>query len=194
MKIEKLNENKIRLMFSVQELESQNINYHTFMSNVPENNEILNFITNIINSKTDFDIKNSNISIETLELASSIFILTIKKEALKPLKSLYKRKTPNSSTYAIYVFDNFENISEFYIFLKENSPYLFEKIKEYSNTYYINKKFYLIIENINLNIVQNYFICSSITEFATFKSNSKTLINKIKENYLPIKNKIELSI
>jgi hypothetical protein len=46
----------------------------------------------------------------------------------------------------------------------------------------LNERYFLIIQNLDIDLYEHAFFCSAITEFAKFINNSKPLMSKILEN------------
>ncbi len=68
MKIEKLNENKIRVFLSIDDLNERDIDYHSFMSNSIESQSIYLDMLNKAEEEVGFDTNNCKIMIEALAL------------------------------------------------------------------------------------------------------------------------------
>lgn len=68
MKIEKLNENKIRITLNMEDLNERDIDYHSFMSNSIESQEIFLDMLNTAEKEVGFHTDDSRIMIETLAL------------------------------------------------------------------------------------------------------------------------------
>ena len=188
MKIEKLDNNKLKVIFSINELEKENIDYQSFMSGSNKFENIISNLLYIAKDKLDFDTSNCNVEVETLEIAQGNFILTITKFEKKINKLKTKRKIGNiKNNSCIYEFCNLENYLEFIFFLKSNFTNLYYTFQKSSELYCLSKKYILIINGDYFSNKEISIFNSSITEFATFKSNSKILISKIKET----QNKIE---
>ncbi len=79
MKIEKLNENKIKIIFDYKELEENNISVHSFLSNSIESQKLFWAILDIANEDLGFDISNSKISYETISFDNKDFVIFVTK-------------------------------------------------------------------------------------------------------------------
>lgn len=141
MKIEKLNNDKLKVILNKNDLEENNIDLNTFMANSLESQELFLDILDLAEEKFDFYANNSKLLVESISLANNIFIFTITK--------LYNESTSISSNY-IYCFSNFDNFSSI-ITLINNDTSLYE----------YNSKFYLIINMDNrINNILNEFSVS----------------------------------
>lgn len=191
MKIEKLNENKIRITLNMEDLTDRNIDFHTFMSNSIESQDIFLDMLNKADEEVGFNTDDCRIMIEALALNNGHFILTITKfehkteeKFLPRKKNLHiRRKSPKLNfNKTIYSFESFDAFCDFCTFLNDT---LHERqISEFaksSDLYEYNSNFYLILSKINTNSVNLDYICSSITEFAHFVNSSELFERKIKE-------------
>ena len=189
MKFEKLNENKIRITLNNQDLIEKNIDFHSFMSNSKESQNLFLDMLDEAEKKVGFITKDYKLRIEALALSDGNFILTItrfgksidsqtKSQKSKNLK--IKRKNLDiNATQLIYKFDSFEDFCSFSTFIsKLNNIYSISKsivLYLYKNSYY------LYISNINTehpNIKQLYTL---ITEFGTYVDNSEIFARKLTE-------------
>ena len=79
MKIEKLNENKIKITLSIHDLEEKDINFHDFMSNPIETQDLFLLMLQEAEEKVGFKTKNCKVKIEALAMTEDNFVLTITK-------------------------------------------------------------------------------------------------------------------
>lgn len=196
MKIEKLNENKIRVTLNLEDLIERNIDYHSFMSNSIESQSIFLDMLNKAEKEVGFNTDDCRIMIEAIALKDGRFIFTITKYArdeindnsskLKPSKKMslhIKRKTPTpENSKAIYCFDTFEAFCDFCEFIK-NSTYkdMIAYISENSMLYEYNSNYYLTLSKIDLTCNSTLFVFNAITEFSHFVSNPELYERKITE-------------
>ena len=126
MKFEKLNENKIRITLTIQDLAEKEIDFHVFMSNSAEAQDVLLDMLEQAKKETGFDPEDYNLKVEALVMADTNFIFTITKlppeEKSKISKRKFTVKRKNivpSSTQAVYCFNSFDDFNDF-----SNSSYL----------------------------------------------------------------------
>ena len=124
MKFEKLNENKIRITLTIQDLAEKEIDFHVFMSNSAEAQDILLDMLEQAKKETGFDPEDYNLKVEALVMADTNFIFTITKlppeEKSKISKRKFTVKRKNivpSSTQAVYCFGSFDDFNDFLVFL-----------------------------------------------------------------------------
>lgn len=210
MKIEKLNENKIRITLSIEDLNERNIDLHSFMSNSIENQDIFFDMLDKADAEVGFNTDDCRIMIEALALKNGFFVLTITKfehsKDFNPLnqKNVHKRASnfadskkeiSNDSSFTIkrkrptfdpsktiYSFESFDAFCNFCRFL--NNTLNKEQIISFAKSadlYEYNSNYYLILSDIDTSSDKSQFICSSITEFAHFVNSSTLFERKVKE-------------
>ncbi len=189
MKFEKLSENKIRITLSIQDLAEKEIDFHVFMSNSIESQDILLDMLEQAKKETGFDPENYNLKIEALAMADTSFVFTITKEVpeekakLPKKKFTIKRKSLNpSSTQAVYAFSNFDDYCSFLHFLQESN--LLNDIVHIADSvllYQYKEKYYLLMNGIHSEVVNKLRFYTAITEFAKYITNSKVFVSKLLE-------------
>ena len=194
MKIEKLNENKIRIILNPTDLQEKNIDLNTFMTNSIESQKIFLDMLDEIEEKTGFVTDNYKIMIEALAISDGGFVLTItriipdsEKSLPYPKKLRIRRKSPKlDCTNSIYCFSSFDLFCDFCNSLKKTNPNLILYIENFSekiSLYLYNKKYYLVLSNIEIvpEMELSKYFCSSIIEFANFVSCSNIFRQKLVE-------------
>ena len=189
MKFEKLSENKIRITLTIQDLAEKKIDFHVFMSNSIESQDILLDMLEEAKKETGFDPENYNLRIEALAMADTSFIFTITKEIpeektkLPKKKFTIKRKSLNpSSTQAIYSFATFDDFCLFLQFLNETKLLTdVALIADSIMLYQYKGKYYLLMDSIHSEVVNKLKFYTSITEFAKYVTNSKLFASKLVE-------------
>ena len=189
MKIEKLSENKIRVTLSHQDLVQKNIDSHSFMANSIDSQDLVFDVLDEAEKEIGFVTKNYQIKIEAIAIAGGDFILTVTRSlpdtSSKPISSRKKVSVKRKSTdlkstqlaYSFSTFDDFCNFIEFFSSSNLPATNIAKSIilYEYNNTYY------LVFDNINLSYKYLKKLCSSITEFATYKVNPDLFIIRLTE-------------
>lgn len=189
MKFEKISENKIRITLTIQDLAEKKIDFHVFMSNSIESQDILLDMLEEAKKETGFDPENYNLKIEALAMADTSFIFTITKEIPEeknksPKKKFtVRRKSLNpSSAQAIYSFNTFDDFCYFLQFLKESKLLADITLIADSITLHQYKgKYYLLMDSIHSEVVNKLKFYTSITEFAKYVTNSKVFASKLTE-------------
>ena len=190
MKFEKLNENKIRITLNNQDLIEKNIDFHSFMSNSKESQNLFLDMLSEAEKKVGFITKDYKLRIEALAMSDGNFILTItrfgknldattKTDKNKILK--IKRKNLDTlSKHLIYKFDSFDDFCSLSNFVV-NSDNDFYSISKTMILFLYKDTYYLYISNINTkqnNIKQMHTLLS---EFGTYVDNSELFARKLTE-------------
>lgn len=188
MRFEKLNENKIRITLTNQDLIKKNIDFHSFMANPIESQDLFFDMLDTAEKEIGFITRNYQIRIEALQVSNGDFILIITrslpetKKCLKRKKLHIKRKNNNfKNTDALYCFSCFDDFCEFSLFLN-NHHIKISNIAKNISLYEFNSKFYLSFSNINLASTDLNMVFSSITEFGSYISYSDLMKRKLVEN------------
>ncbi len=191
MRIEKLNDNKIRIFLDVEDLKEKNIDLHTFMSNSLESQDLFLDMLSMAETEVGFKTHNYKLIIEALASSDGNFILTItrvKPEGqLIPNSNIPKPKvkrqsiTPNKAI-SIYKFNTFDEFCEFcnYVNTSSLSKYI-PKLKNSSLILY-KDNYYLVFNNLKLSIVDLKNFTYSLLEFASRTKNEELFERKIKEH------------
>ena len=187
MKFEKLGENKIRIILTSQDLKDKNIDFHTFMSNSLEKQDLFLDILEEAEEEIGFEVKDCPVRIEALAMANGEFIVTVTR-VIPEIKNIHKKisaKRKNIKTnakYAIYKFASFEDFCNFITFLENHNLSLSYKVAQNILLYLYKEEYYIVFDNININYSDIQKFNSAIIEFAKFVNNSKVFISKLLEN------------
>lgn len=189
MKIEKLNDDKIRITLNLRDLEENHIDFHTFMSNSIESQELFLDMLDKAEKEVGFITDDYRIMIEALATSTGNFVLTVTRFEPEKEKGTYKRKRVNikrktcsiDTNTAIYCFDSFDEYCSFCEFLNNNILKYISNLASSISLYEYNDKYYLILCDIHLNNNLLKTFCSSITEFACFVNNANLFMNKLLE-------------
>ena len=190
MKIEKLTDNKIRIILNTDELTAQNIDIKSLVSNTDIAQNLFRNILKRAEKEVGFVVADSKLLIEAFISSEGFFVVTftkfkpdIKNSNKKNAKLKVKRKTPYSSNEnVVFMFNDFDEFCNFCTYF--NNCYLddLSKIAKKIVLYEYNSKFYLAVDSIknedNTNISLFY---TSISEFAKLISNSESFESKLIE-------------
>lgn len=183
MKIEKLNENKIRFIFNHSDLKENNVDVHAFMANSIESQSLFLSMLDKAEQEVGFITDNYKLSIEALALSNGSFVITvtrIEKETLKSTRvQAYRKPYQEPSSVLIYKFTNFDDFCNFQNFLSVSLPNLLNPFLESNSLYQYENSFFLILENIDFK--QATILSSAISEFAIGIDYSDLIVHKIKE-------------
>lgn len=191
MRFEKLNEDKIRITLSHEDLAKKDIDFHDFMSNSLESQDLFFDMLEEAEKEIGFVTKDYLIRIEALAMAGGDFVLTVtrslpdtsKVNASKEIsrkKVHIKRKKENiNAKDMIYCFTSFDDYCSFIEFFKNNN-FNYNLAKQVL-LYEYNSKYYLVLNNINISYSNLKKFLSSITEFANFMNHSNVFASKLSE-------------
>ena len=198
MKIEKLTENKIRIIINSSDLETKSLNIHLLMTRALDRQEFFSEMLERAKDEVGFDADGCKLLIETLSTSEDILVVTVTKYALenmeasfdipkKKLKLTPKRKLPTPpSKHAIYRFNSFEEFCNFCQSIDNNSQFEIKKFSKNISLHLYNNTYYLLLKGINLDYdLVNYF-SSLASEFSTHLTYSPIFENKLVEYGKPI--------
>ena len=192
MKFEKLNENKIRITLSMNDLAAKDISLHDFMSNSIESQELFLDMLEEAEKKVGFKARNCKVKIEALAMTENDFVLTITKvsqplirkqpTASPKVKPQIKRKSSvSNSKHLLYRFTTFDDYCNFIEFLLSNKLNDSFKIAEKITFYTYNNNYYLDLYNINTKYKHSSIFITVITEFSSYVLNPDLFLCKLNE-------------
>lgn len=216
MKIEKINENKIKIMFDSKELEENHISLHSFLSNSIEAQKLFLAILDIADEEFGFDTKNSYISSETLSFSNKNFVIIVTKSEkqqisntsshynLLELVDTFDNSTESCSSTCsknilgkkitsntlIYKFENLDEVIYFANYIED-----FENFKNIPNfLYQYNDSYFIVISVLDLEDNIKNKIIIVLSEMKNNLELSELSYIKLKEssNLLIEKNAIEI--
>lgn len=192
MKFEKLNENKIRITLTAGDLKEKDIDFHDFMANPLETQDLFLEILEEAKEKVGFNTTDYRVKIEALAMIDGDFVVNItrisEKEKNFPTTSPIKKKfkvrrkciTPKTE-HAIYKFDSFDDYCYFIEYLIKNQLTKIHTVAKEIVAYLYQNEYYLIFRDINSEDKNLKRFSSSITEFGTYINHSTLLISKLEE-------------
>lgn len=190
MKIEKLNENKIKITLNSDDLKARNIDVQSFIYNTPESQDLFWDVMREAEKEYGFSVDESMVYVEASATASGIFTLTVTKTAnslnpsnlknkLRKQNCKLKRKVANSPLdHSIYRFDTFDDFCDF-------CKVVYDKNFEKNSLYEFQNAYYLIASNMPNTL---------ILEYACKEHNTDILSAKLSEygNLIASENAIEI--
>ena len=190
MKIEKLTENKIRVIVNLEDLLKKNIHINTDLMSTSNFQNLFFDILKKAENETGFYTKGCKLFIEIFSFSDEIVVFTITKYSsidlkesnheIKKKKLIAKRKTFNIKNQdAIYIFKDFDIFCNFCNSLKNLDT---KKLYKNSILYLYKDIYYLIVKNINNNYINSNIFFSAISEFAKLSTFSINFENKLLEH------------
>lgn len=207
MKIEKLTENKIRVIVQPDDLPNKKIDVNSLFSNAMEQEGLFFKMLDKAEKELNFHTEGCKLLIEAFSSIDDILVFTITKyisneenytSSNSPRKKLsVKRKTINlSQKSGIYQFENFDTFCNFCKCIYEMHDFDVNKFAKNISLYLYHDTYFLVVKNINTkNELLNRFY-SAVLEFSKLSSYSENFENKLIEHGKVImkKNAIELGI
>ena len=191
MKIEKLTENKIRIILKNEDFKNKNIDIKKLLFSTPESYSLFLELLNRAKKEVNFDTEGHKLLIEAHSETNDTFIFTITKyiensgafnpKVKKFLTVKKKNQNLNSSCY-IYKFDTFEDFCNFCNFICKNNSINLNNLYKSAILYLYNNTYYLVLDNINLSNKSIKHFFSSILEFSSPLSSTKNFKFKLKEH------------
>ena len=141
MQIQKINNNKLKVILNSNDLNEKNIDIDSFLSHSIESQDLFFEILDLAEEEYDFDIENNKAVVETISLDNKLFILTITKLKQDSINTYEKKST-------IYCFNNIFDI--FNIYLSNHN------ILNTSSIYKLNNKYYVLFKETNLSLENSF--------------------------------------
>ena len=192
MKIEKLTDNKIRIIVKPSDLDIDGIDIHSLMSKAFEGQNFFSKMLEKAKKEVGFNTDGCKLLIEAFSSPDGVLIFTITKFSPKdsntfvetPKKKLsVKRKSINfSKKQAIYSFKNFDEFCDFCEYINKLENFDIRKFSKNISLYIYNNTYYLIVKNINTSYeyVKTFYSISS--EFLKPLTFSPSFENKLIEH------------
>lgn len=188
MRFEKLNEDKIRITLSHEDLIKKDIDFHSFMTNSIESQDLFLDMLEEAEKEIGFVTRDYKIRIEALAMAGGDFILTITRSLPETIKNNskkkvhIKRKKQNITTnQVVYSFSTFDDYCSFIDFFRE-SNFKYTNIADYILLYEYKDNYYLVFNNINISYPNLKSLFCLITEFASFVNHPEVFISRLLES------------
>lgn len=208
MKIEKLTENKIRIIVHADDLPNNKIDVTAlFASNTPEAEGLFLKMLEQAEKELDFHTEGCKLLIEAFSCVNDVLVFTITKyipnqdfvtQKQMPKRRLTaKRKSVNLfKKNGIYKFDSFETYCDFCNCINQIHEFDTNKFAKDISLYLYNDTYYLIIKDININYEFLNRFYTTVSEFSKLATYSESFENKLLEhgNLIMKKNAIGLTI
>ena len=193
MKFEKVNENKIRITLSIRDLEEKDIDFHDFMSNSIETQDLFLDMLEEAEEKVGFKTRDCKVKIEALAMTENSFVLTVTRVlpdgnkktlyAIQKKKPKAKRKVNNiNEPCLVYKFNSFDDYCNFIEYMARNV--LVDSVNLAGNIclYTYNDGYYLVLSNLNTEYKNISGFFTAITEFAVYIPEPDLYVHRIYES------------
>ncbi len=194
MKIEKLTDNKIRIVLNIDELTEKNIDFLSLTKHTDETQKLYKKILKRAEKEVGFHSEDCKLLIEAFISSDGFFVITFTKLMPSedtpigmPCKLKIKKKPKSSIINCFaYEFDTFDDFSTFCTYIKNSNINDISDFSKKISFYQYKQKYYLLFFNLNNNYKNQPFFYNVISEFAKLASNSAIFTSKILECGNPI--------
>ena len=156
MQFEKINEDKIRIIFNLNDLKEKNVDYHDFMANSIATQKVFLDMLNQAEREIGFITTNYQLIIEALASSDGSFILTVtrsKEEKEKVIKNIKKLKAKpkllplnEPLPTLIYKFNTFDDFYDLCYLIKDEHLNKLSKTFNKAILYSYNNDVYLLLK------------------------------------------------
>ena len=187
MKIEKLTDNKVRIILNIDDLAQKNIDVHTLIKNGDGTQKFFKKLLKEAQKEVNFNVDDSKLLIEAFISTDGFFILTFTKIANERVEKNFsipkvKRKSDNyTSSTAIYMFDTFDEFCNFCTYLNSSNLGNLKKFAKKISLYEYNSKYFLVFSEIDTEFKDMSLVYIAICEFAKLVSTSPCFSSKLIE-------------
>lgn len=191
MKIEKLTENKIRVIVKPSDFKLKSLDIHLLMTKALEKQTFFANMLEQAKQEVGFNTDGCKLLIEAFSSCDDVLIFTITKYSAEDINSciipkkmlIAKRKTLNfSNKLAIYKFENFDEFCDFCECINKTSTFDIKNFSKNISLYLYNNTYYLLIRNINTSYSSINLFYSIVSEFSKPVSCSNSFENKLLEH------------
>ena len=184
MKIEKLTENKIRIIVNTYDLELENLNINNLTVTTLEDQSFFIKLLEKAKKEVGFEVKDCKLIIESFTTDDNFLVFTLTKypvqEKKKPIAR--RKQIPILTNTAMYRFETLNNFIEFCTCIKDSKLNNEQKnISKKAYLYCYNNTYFLLLKDINNIFMNEKKFNSLISEFANFISYSNIFENKLLE-------------
>lgn len=176
MQFEKINEDKIRIIFNLNDLKEKNVDYHDFMANSIATQKVFLDMLNQAEKEIGFITTNYQLIIEALASSDGSFILTVtrsKEEKEKVIKNIKKLKAKpkllplnEPLPTLIYKFNTFDDFYDLCYLIKDEHLNKLSKTFNKAILYSYNNDVYLLLKTSpKADIKEVKYIISLVNEF-----------------------------
>lgn len=189
MKIEKLTDNKIRVILKQKDFKNKNIDIQSLFLSTPKLQSLFLEILNQAKKEVNFDTDGHKLLLEVFFQSDDIFVFTITKyidcnnKTLTPSKKYVTAKKKNcklNTKLNIYQFKTFDDFCSFCDSI--NNTINLKGLFKSSILYFYNDLYFLVIKNLSLTNNSVYSIHTSLLEFAKLLSSDSNLELKLIEH------------
>ena len=174
MKIEKLTEDKIRIIVNSSDLESENLDINSIMSRAIERQGFFTYMLERAKDEVGFNTDGCKLLIEAFSTSDDVLVFTITKYSIEPTSSKtlnlnrvglkVKRKSLNATNkQALYKLKNFDEFCDFCECINKEYKFDIKKLSKNTYLYLYNNTYYFFMKNINIDDIalKNFYSIAS---------------------------------
>lgn len=185
MKIEKITENKIRVLFNSSDFNFEHLSSKNFIAETLQNSFLLAEILKKAENEVGFNTDGCRLLIESFSSSENILVFTITKytsEAQKRKLIVRKKDNNYEKLSTVFQFETFENFCLLCTRIKQSN--LMKKKEFFKNIslYLYNNTYFLIIKNVSIYDDLLKSLISLVSEFATPVKTTHSFENKLLEH------------
>ena len=188
MKIEKLTDNKIRIIIKIEEFLAHNISLAKLLKE-ENTNALMQMILLEAEKQVGFDVKDSKLIIETFSSNEEYIVFTITKykneltnRSSFKKNAFYKKHTSLSNIVnMVYKFNSFEEFCNFCTYCSNAKLGDLKTLAKNISLYEYKNFYYLVFSKINYNFANYSLFENSILEFSKLISNSDVFKSTLDE-------------
>ena len=191
MKIEKITENKIRIIIKKEDFKDKTIDLQHLILNTSDSHSLFLEILDRAEKEINFNTNGHKLLIETYMQSDDVCVFTItkylettpdtKKTSKKHL--IVKRKNQIfTNTSLISSFSEFEDFCDFCDFINKNHYINLKSLFKTCLLYTYNNTYYLVIDGLNPSHISLNSFYSSLAEFSNILRCNNNFIFKLKEH------------
>ena len=185
MKIEKLTENKIRVLVNSSDFDIKDMDITIFLSQALEDNLLLSNILKKANDEIGFNTDGCRLLIEYFFSSENVLVFTITKHSPKSQKKKLRMKksqfTPLDGNI-VFRFNNFEDFCLLCERIDKKSLLNLKKAIKNISLFLYNDTYYLLLKNIDISHNAVTPLICLLTEFAVPLKNSSNFESKLLEH------------
>lgn len=170
MKIEKLTENKIRVLINPSDLDIPDLSTQAFVTEALENHFLLADILKKAEIEVGFNTDGCKLLIESFSSSENILVFTITKYSPKVQKkklSIKKKTLDFINSNMVFKFENFEDFCLLCERINQINSFNIKNLTKNISLHLYNNTYFLLIKNIDINYDFIKTFCLLATEFAT---------------------------
>lgn len=194
MKIEKLTENKIRIIVKSTDLSESGEDLHSIMAKSLEDKRF--FLDMLLKAEKEvgFNTEGCKLLIEAFSSSDDVLVFTITKYGYSSINSncipnqnekrftVRKKPINPENKIAIYKFENFDVFCNFCSSINNVKGFEIKKMCKSVRLYLYNNIYYLVLHNINTDYTYLKTFYSLMSEFAKLHSSSEAFQSKLLEH------------